>query len=91
MTTLAKKDEYVRARVPNELKVQAERILKEVGLNTTDAIRLLLTQVVNRGGFPLELRTPNRTTIEAMNSAAEPKKFSSAQELFTDLEDDTDD
>nr|WP_255344063.1 type II toxin-antitoxin system RelB/DinJ family antitoxin [Acinetobacter baumannii] len=35
---------FVSARVPNELKVQAERILKEVGLNTTDAIRLLLTQ-----------------------------------------------
>ncbi len=46
-----------------------------MGLNTTDAIRLLLTQVVNRGGFPLELRTPNRTTIEAMNSVAEPKNL----------------
>ncbi|WP_038345716.1 type II toxin-antitoxin system RelB/DinJ family antitoxin [Acinetobacter sp. A47] len=91
MNTLVKKDEYVRARVSSELKFRAEQILKEVGLNTTDAIRLLLTQVVNRGGFPLELRTPNRETIDAMNSAIESQEFSSSQALFADLENDTDD
>lgn len=91
MNTLVKKDEYVRARVSSELKVQAEQILKEVGLNTTEAIRLFLTQVVNRGGFPLELRTPNSVTVDAINSDVESKKFSSSQALFADLENDTGD
>lgn len=85
-TVSIKKDGYVRARVSTELKVNAERILNDVGLNITDAIRLMLTQVVNRGSFPLELMPPNRTTIDTMNSAAVSKAYNSAQELFADLD-----
>lgn len=65
-STSLKKDGYVRARVSTELKADAEQILNRVGLNVTDAIRLMLTQIVNRGSFPLELLPPNKTTIDAM-------------------------
>ena len=91
MADILEKNDYVRARVPHELKSQAENILAQVGLSTSEAIRLLLTQVVNRGQFPLELQMPNQTTIDAMNADVEPQKYHSAKELFADLDDDTDD
>ena len=83
--TAVLKDEYVRARVPHELKENAEKILQQVGLNTSDAIRLLLTQVVNRGQFPLELKMPNETTIQALQAEAEPQKYQNSDELFQDI------
>lgn len=91
MATIIEKNDYVRARVSHELKTQAEDILAQVGLSTSDAIRLLLAQVVNRGQFPLELKMPNQTTIAAMNAEVEPEQYHSAKELFADLDDDIDD
>jgi DNA-damage-inducible protein J len=34
-------------------------------MTTSDAMRLFLKQVALRGTFPLELKTPNRETINA--------------------------
>lgn len=79
------KDQYVRARVPQALKEDAEHILQQVGLSTSDAIRLFLTQVVNRGHFPLELQTPNQMTMNAMQSEPEPQSYNNSDELFTDI------
>ncbi|MBF7684086.1 type II toxin-antitoxin system RelB/DinJ family antitoxin [Acinetobacter sp. B5B] len=79
------KDQYVRARVPQVLKENAEEILQQVGLSTSDAIRLLLTQVVNRGQFPLELQMPNQITIDAMQSEVEPEVYVSSNDLFKDI------
>lgn len=84
MSTILK-DQYVRARVPHVLKENAEQILQQVGLSTSDAIRLFLTQVVNRGEFPLELQMPNQTTINAMESDPEPEVYKNADELFKDI------
>lgn len=50
------KESYVRARVDNRLKRDSERILHELGLTTTDAIRIFLHQIRRHKGLPFDLR-----------------------------------
>ena len=49
-------DSYVRARVDNRLKRDSELILHELGLTTTEAIRIFLHQVRRHKGLPFDLR-----------------------------------
>ena len=49
-------DSYVRARVDDRLKRDSELILHELGLTTTDAIRIFLHQVRRHKGLPFDLR-----------------------------------
>ena len=60
------KNAYINARVDRSLKAKAERILSRVGITTTDAITMLLHQIVLRKGLPFEARIPNKATIAAM-------------------------
>jgi len=45
------KTEAIRARIEPKLKAEAERILNELGLDASDAIRVFYKQVVLRKGF----------------------------------------
>jgi DNA-damage-inducible protein J len=78
----------VRLRVEPELKEEVVRILADAGLELSIAIRLFFKQVVAHGGLPFEVRQPNAATIRAMKQARSISKarFSSAKELFDDLE-----
>ena len=50
------KESYVRARVDNRLKRDSELILHELGLTTSDAIRIFLHQIRLHKGLPFDLR-----------------------------------
>ena len=50
------KETYVRARVDARLKHDSEVILSELGLTTTEAIRIFLIQVRLHKGLPFDLR-----------------------------------
>jgi len=52
----------VRARVNPELKVEVEKLFKELGLSTTEAINLFYRQVRLRNGLPFSVVIPNETT-----------------------------
>jgi DNA-damage-inducible protein J len=60
------KTEAIRAKVESKLKADAERILKELGLDASDAIRVFYRQVVLRKGLPFDVTIPNETTRRAM-------------------------
>jgi len=75
----------VRARIDNDVKVSAEAVLQSIGMEPSDAIRLFYQQIANRGEFPLELRVPNQTTINAMNADVEPSVYKSSDDLFNDI------
>ena len=78
----------VKAKVSADLKLQAESVLKEVGLDMTSAIRVFLTQVVNTGGIPFEVRIaqPNRVTLAAVSDSYSGKTegAESVDALFAD-------
>ena len=56
----------ITARIEPKLKRNAEGVLEKLGVNTTDAITMFLSQVVLRRGLPFEVRIPNAATRAAI-------------------------
>jgi DNA-damage-inducible protein J len=61
------KSAMIRARVEPALKEAAERILTELGLNSTQAITLFYREVVRQRALPFELRLPPASQEEPGN------------------------
>lgn len=83
----ANKAEIVRVRISPEIKHSAEQVLASLGMSMSDAIRIFVSQVAIRQSFPVELRTPNSLTIQAMQAIPEPDEYASASALFDELSD----
>jgi len=60
------KTAYINARVDRNLKVRAEKVLRRIGVSTTDVVTMLLHQIVLRKGVPFEVRVPNEETRRSM-------------------------
>ena len=56
------KSATVRARIEPNLKNKAEKVFRELGLSTTQAINLFYRQVELRNGLPFDVVIPNKTT-----------------------------
>ena len=52
----------VRARIKPDLKERAERVLRDLGLNPTQAITLFYRQIELHQGLPFEVVVPTDTT-----------------------------
>ena len=52
------KSETIHIRVDPKLKEESERILSELGVNTSYAVAMFLKQVVIQQGFPFEIALP---------------------------------
>jgi len=82
------KNAYINARVDKNLKAKAEKVLSRVGISTTDAVTMLLHQIVLRKGLPFDVRIPNEETIAAiaeLDEGAGEIFASSARETFDQL------
>ena len=55
-------------RTDREVKLAAEKIFEELGLNMTTAINMFLKQTIRENGIPFELKlnTPNAATVSAI-------------------------
>jgi DNA-damage-inducible protein J len=81
----AAKTGMIRARISPELKAQAESILAEIGLSSSDAIRMFYKQVTLRNGLPFEARIPNATTRKALRDVEAGRgmtNYASVDEMF---------
>jgi DNA-damage-inducible protein J len=65
----------IRARISPDLKAEAESILDQIGLSSSDAIRMFYKQITMRKGLPFEARIPNATTREALRDADEGRNL----------------
>ncbi len=72
-------NDTVQSRVSPELKRDAERVFRAMGLKTSDAIRLFLQQTVNIGGLPFRPTTaqPNAETVAALRETQSGENLSS--------------
>ena len=59
----------VRARIDESLKFNAETILNEIGLTTSQAINIFFKKVVSEHGIPFELKVPSDKLKIAMDEA----------------------
>lgn len=66
----------IQVRVEEELKNKADKLFKDLGTDTTTAIRIFLTQAILNDGFPFEIK----------RSIPAPYKKLSEEELLEKLE-----
>ncbi len=78
----------VRARLKPELKEKVEKVLKRLGLNTTQAITLFYRQIEMNNGLPFNLVIPTETTkktLEATDSGRDLIVCENAEDMFDKL------
>ena len=83
-----RKSASIHARIQPELKEEAEALLKELGLNATQAITLFYQQIRLNRGLPLVLRVPNETTRQTLDDTDAGKSLvycRDAEDLFARL------
>ena len=66
----------IQVRVDDDLKLKSDSLFRELGTDTTTAIRMFLTQAVANNGFPFEIKKPMPNPYNAL----------SEQELLQKLE-----
>ena len=92
MSTITQQTEQIQIRIDSKTKSQAKKILENLGLDLSSAIKMLLKQIINAGTLPYEIRDVNGFTlkksrelkeamIEARNSN---KRFKSGHNLIKD-------
>jgi len=82
------KTAMITTRVEPALKADAEKVLSRLGISTTEAINLFLSQVRLRKGLPFDVKIPNKTTLSAMKDAEEGANLSEckdADDMFKKL------
>lgn len=86
---MSTKTAIVRVRLEPKLKKETELIFEELGINTTEAIRIFFTQVRLQRRLPFGLKIPNQPTQKTIldaKSKKDIKSFDSAEELFENLD-----
>ncbi len=72
----------IQIRVDDELKRKSDRLFKDLGTDTTSAIRIFLTQAVANNGFPFEIKrsSTNNSSFNVMSEDEILEKLSEARE-----------
>ncbi len=89
---MSRDQSYIQVRIEDRTKKQAQKVLEDLGLDLTTAVKMLCKQIVRTGTLPLELRDLNGFTAQkaaelrlAQHEArASAKAFKSAKNLFVD-------
>lgn len=56
----------IQVRVDDELKSKSDQLFKDLGTDTTSAIRMFLKQAVANNGFPFEIKRVEHNPYAAM-------------------------
>jgi len=83
------KTEMLSTRIDHDTKLAFTNVCDEMGLSTSQALKLFAKAVINYGGIPFELKakTPNALTASAIEEleAGKGHKAETVDELFEDL------
>ena len=80
----------IQVRVEAELKSKSDALFKDLGTDTTTAIRMFLTQVIAANGLPFEIKRQVESNPYAPMTEKEilaKLKKSREQEMFKDADD----
>jgi len=84
------KTDMISTRIDHDTKLEFTQVCEEIGLSTSQAIKLFAKAVINYGGIPFELKKkqPNKITQQAMEELDEGKgyKVNSTSSLFNELQ-----
>jgi DNA-damage-inducible protein J len=82
------KTSTISARIDPDLKNKVERVFRELGLTSSQAITLFYKQVELQQGLPFVVKIPNDVTMEALENArtrSNLENFNTIDDLFNDL------
>ena len=83
------KTEMLTTRIDHDTKLAFTHICDEVGLSTSQAIKLFARAVINYGGIPFELKAkqPNAMTVAAIQELSQGRghKIENVASLMTEL------
>ena len=65
----------IQIRVDDELKKNSDELFKELGTDTSSAIRMFLAQAVAANGFPFEIKRKKTSPYDALSEDAIMKKL----------------
>ena len=85
----------IQVRVEDELKSKSDALFKDLGTDTTTAIRIFLTQAVAINGFPFEIKRQIESNpylplneeelLEKLKRSREQEKFRNADDVISDM------
>ena len=70
----------IQVRVDDELKAKADELFRDLGTDTTTAIRMFLTQALAVNGFPFEIKKATANPYKALSEAELLEKLEKARE-----------
>lgn len=79
---------FVRARVNEELKNEASKVLAGMGLTVSDVVRIALTKIAKEKALPFDMSVPNKLTADTLSKSAHGKdvfRVKDADDLFKQL------
>ena len=85
----------IQIRVDDDLKSKSDQLFKDLGTDTTSAIRMFLTQAVATNGFPFEIKRQTESNpyapmteselIAKLQKSREQGKFRDADDVISDM------
>ena len=85
----------IQIRVEDELKSKSDALFKDLGTDTTTAIRMFLTQAVATNGFPFEIKRQvesnpyvpmtDKEIIVKLKKSREQEMFRNADDVISDM------
>lgn len=86
----------IQVRVEDELKTKSDTLFRDLGTDTTTAIRMFLTQAVAVNGFPFEIKkrgvekTPyvpmqEEEMLAKLKKSREQEKYWDAEDVLSDI------
>lgn len=85
-------DDELHVRMNSDLKESVDDLIRSVGLNHATVVRMLYKRIVADQGIPFDLRIPNETTREALETEdVDETTLESEDEVDEHLEDFVDD
>ena len=81
----------IQVRVDDELKRKSDMLFRELGTDTTAAVRIFLTQAVAQNGFPFEIKRVNENPYAAMSeeeilNKLEKSRLHASQGMYRDAD-----
>ena len=70
----------IQVRVDDELKKKSDALFKDLGTDTTTAIRMFLTQALAVNGFPFEIKRATANSYEALSEVEMLEKLEKSRE-----------
>ena len=70
----------IQVRVDDDLKAKSDELFKDLGTDTTTAIRMFLTQAIAVNGFPFEIKRASENPYKALSEVEMLEKLEKSRE-----------